>query len=150
VPRTPLAGLAGETVELGGEDALGRRTLLFFLSPTCPVCKTLLPTLRRVVAEEPLVRLVYASDGEGAEHRAFVREHGLTGSEYVLSRDLGMRFEVSKLPFVVLLDAQGVVRAKGIANTREHLESLFEADRRGVGSIQQYLARETTLEVVNS
>jgi methylamine dehydrogenase accessory protein MauD len=137
-------------VELGGEDSLGRRTLLFFLSPTCPVCKTLLPTLRRVAAEEPALRLVFASDGAPAEHLAFAREQGLGGSEYVLSRELGLRFEVSKLPFAVLLDAGGVVRAKGITNTREHLESLFEADRRGVGSIQQYLAQETAPVVAGS
>jgi hypothetical protein len=31
------------------------------------------------------------------------------------------------------------VRAKGLVNTREHLESLFEAKERGVVSIQEFL-----------
>ena len=150
-PRLALPSLRGATVRLGGEESQARSTLLFFLSPTCPVCKTLLPTLRRVAREEsPGLRIVYASDGAPEEHQAFVREHGLADADYVLSQELGMRFEVSKLPFAVLIDAAGVVRAKGIVNTREHLESLFEADRLEVGSLQQYIARESTLEVVNS
>ncbi len=150
-PELALPSLRGATVRLGGEESLARSTLLFFLSPTCPVCKTLLPTLRRVAREEsPGLRIVYASDGAPEEHQAFVREQGLADADYVLSEELGMRFEVSKLPFAVLMDAAGVVRAKGIVNTREHLESLFEADRLEVGSLQQYIARESTLELVNS
>ena len=40
----------------------------------------------------------------------------------------------------VLLDGQGVIRAKGLTNTREHLESLLEADKTGFASLQQYIA----------
>lgn len=146
-PELSLPSLAGGPVRLGGES--GERTLLFFLSPTCPVCKTLLPTLARVAREEAQdLRVVYASDGTPEEHRAFALEHGL--ADYVLSQELGMRFAVSKLPYAVLIDALGVVRAKGLVNTREHLESLFEAERLAVGSVQEYARRETTLTVVNS
>ena len=42
----------------------------------------------------------------------------------------------------MLIDADGVLRAKGLVNTREHVESLFEAMARGVGSVQEYLRRE--------
>src|SRR3989441_11850047 len=38
--------LAGTVHDLGGPGAGGRSTLLFFLSPTCPVCTTLPPWLR--------------------------------------------------------------------------------------------------------
>ena len=142
--------LAGDALALGGEEPDGRRTLLFFLSPTCPVCKTLLPTLQRIVREEaPALRLVCASDGPPEEHRALARDQGLAPADYVLSEPLGRAFEVSKLPYAVLIDASGVVRAKGLVNTREHVESLFEAERLEVGSIQQLAARETNLEVVN-
>jgi methylamine dehydrogenase accessory protein MauD len=133
--------LAGAALSLGGADADGRRTLLFFASPTCPVCKTLLPTARRAAARERDVRLVIASDGDPAEHAAFAREHALDPASYVLSRELGLRYEVAKLPYAVLIDAAGIVRAKGLVNTREHVESLFEAQRLGVPTIQEHLAR---------
>ena len=49
-----------------------------------------------------------------------------------------MAYQVSRLPYAVLIDAQGVLRARGIVNSREHLESLFEAKRLGFASIQDY------------
>ena len=36
----------------------------------------------------------------------------------------------------------GTIRAKGLVNTREHVERLFEAERMGVASLQQYLMSE--------
>lgn len=141
VPEMWLPDVRGERVRVGGADPDGGRTLIFFLSPTCPVCKTLLPTLERVVSEQsPGVRIVYASDGAVEDHERFVREHGLERCDYAISETLGIHFAVAKLPFAVLLDAAGVLRARGIVNTREHLESLFEADRLDVASLQDYLA----------
>jgi methylamine dehydrogenase accessory protein MauD len=140
--------LAGASLEFGGPAQV--RTLLFFLSPTCPVCKTLLPTLARIATEEgDSLQLLYASDGAADEHQAFAAREGLPPDRYLLSQDLGLRFEVSKLPYAVLIDADGIVRAKGIVNTREHLESLFEAERLEVGSLQEYAQQQISLEVVN-
>jgi methylamine dehydrogenase accessory protein MauD len=133
------SALSGDPVRIGGPDESGRSTLVFFASPSCPVCRTLLPTLRRAAAGEA-ARIVYASDGDPAEHVAFAREHALDLASYVLSRELGLRYEVAKLPYAVLIDATGIVRAKGLVNTREHVESLFEAERLGVPTIQAHLA----------
>jgi methylamine dehydrogenase accessory protein MauD len=57
----------------------------------------------------------------------------------VLSAELGLTYRVGKLPYAVLIDEAGVIRAKGLINTREHLESLLEAKELGVASIQDYL-----------
>lgn len=147
-PQLELQGVDGAAIRIGGEEASGRRSLLFFLSPTCPVCETLLPTLARLARQEGDVRVVYASDGDAAEHERFMEAKGLGGTEYLLSRELGMRFEVSKLPFAVLIDAGGTIRGKGIVNTREHLESLFEAEELGVSSMQDYLGKERGAELL--
>jgi methylamine dehydrogenase accessory protein MauD len=139
-PALTLNDLDDRVVHIGGSGD-GRATLLFFLSPSCPICKTLLPTLLRVSREERTApRVVLASDGDPAEHARFVREQGIEGLPYLVSTQIGMTYAVGKLPYAVLIDADGIIRAKGIVNTREHLESLFEAERRGVASIQQYLA----------
>jgi methylamine dehydrogenase accessory protein MauD len=132
----------GERLRVGGAEPEGRSTLLFFVSPTCPVCKSLLPLLDSVAsAEEPGLRQVVASDGPREEHRDFVRAQRLDRGHYVLSTPLGLAYQVGRLPYAVLIDAAGVVRARGLVNTREHLESLFEAKRRGVASIQEHLER---------
>ena len=135
--------LAGGTRALGGAQPDGRSTLLFFLSPTCPVCKTLLPALRSIAHEERRwLDLVLASDGPRVEHEAFVARHALEAFPYVLSAPLGVTYHVGKLPYAVLLDGTGIVRAKGLVNTREHLESLFEAHERGIATIQDFVHGE--------
>ncbi len=141
VPELDLTDLAGGELRVGGQRDRG--TLLFFLSPSCPVCKSLLPTVLRTAASEtPPMEVVLASDGDPVEHRRFVAEQGLGDVPYVLSSTLGISYQVAKLPYAALIDGDGVLRAKGLVNTREHVESLFEAQRLGVASIQDYLDRE--------
>ena len=139
-PTLAVTDLDGRALTIGGSDAAGRRTLLFFVSPTCPVCKTLLPVVRSLVAgAEPPAHLVLASDGDVDEHRAFVARAGLGAHPYVVSSALGLAYQVGKLPYAVLIGADGVLVAKGLVNTREHVESLFEAARLGVASMQEWL-----------
>jgi methylamine dehydrogenase accessory protein MauD len=141
-PRFELTDVFGRATSLGGMDAEHYGTLLLFVSPTCPVCKTLLPVAKSLAARESArVRLVFASDGAAEDHAAFARKHALEGFPYVVSTELGLAHQVGKLPHAVLWDAGGVVRAKGLVNSREHLESLFEAMDRGVASIQEFVAR---------
>jgi methylamine dehydrogenase accessory protein MauD len=112
-PVLRVEDLGGGARDVGGPGREGRSTLLFFLSPTCPVCNALLPALRSVArAEAAWLDVVFASDGP------------------------------RELPYAVLLDGAGVVRAKGLVNTREHLESLFEAHERDVASLQDFVIRE--------
>jgi methylamine dehydrogenase accessory protein MauD len=40
VPVLELEDLAGSSLRIGGENTSGRSTLLFFLSPTCPICES--------------------------------------------------------------------------------------------------------------
>jgi len=85
--------------------------------------------------------VVLASDGETALHQRFVATQDLGQFPYVLSSDLGMTFHVSRLPFAVLIGEDGIVKAKGLVNNREQLESLFSAKELGVISVQDYLGR---------
>ncbi len=141
-PVIPAEDLAGRGLTLGGQDPDGLGTLLFFLSPTCPVCKSLLPILESIAhAERRWLRVVLASDGPPPEHEAFVRDYGLERFPYVLSTELGLAHRVGKLPYAVLIDETGVIRSKGLVNTREHVESLFEARELGVASVQEFVGR---------
>jgi methylamine dehydrogenase accessory protein MauD len=142
-PQISVETLGAEVLEVGAARADGRATLLFFLSPNCPVCKVLLPALKSLGRyEASRLDVVFASDGEADVHARFAAEHKLDTLTYVLSPGLGLAYGVSKLPFAALIDAEGVLRARGLVNTREHLESLLEAMDLGVGSIQEYVQRE--------
>jgi methylamine dehydrogenase accessory protein MauD len=138
-PNIVAQDLEGRSITLGAARADERATLIMFVSPTCPVCKTLLPILKSSLASErDWLDIILASDGETANQREFVLAHRLGGFPYIVSAPLGISYQVSRLPFAVLIDAQGVLRARGIVNSREHLESLFEAKRLGLASIQDY------------
>lgn len=138
-PVVEVVDLDGQGRSIGAANAEGRSTLLVFVSPTCPVCKALLPVLKASRrSERQWLEVVLASDGAEEEQRRFVAAHGLGEIPYVLSAPLGMAYQVGRLPFAAIIDSTGVLRARGLVNSREHLESLFEAQRRGVASLQQF------------
>lgn len=137
-PQFALTSLTGGEVRIGPRP--GRATLVFFVSPTCPICKKLLPVLRSVrEAERSWLDIVLASDGEEEKHKRFIDTAALGSFPYVVSTELGLAYRVARLPFAVLIDAAGTVRSKGLINTREQLESLFNAHELGVDSIQSFL-----------
>jgi len=141
VAAIDVVDLQGRELRIGAASGAGRSTLILFLSPTCPVCKTLLPVLRASRSQErDWLDVVLASDGEPAQHRQFVLDHQLADFPYVLSPALGLGYQVNRLPFAALIDQAGVLRARGLVNSREHLESLFEAQRLGVASLQEYFS----------
>jgi methylamine dehydrogenase accessory protein MauD len=88
---------------------------------------------------KPPAAVVLASDGEPPSTCASSSSKGLQAMPYVLSTELGMGYRVSRLPYAVLLDRQGVVAAKGLVNSREQLDSLLNAHDMGTPTIQQYL-----------
>jgi methylamine dehydrogenase accessory protein MauD len=140
-PVLEVEDFAGRPLTIGAADAAGRSTLLVFVAPSCPICRTLLPALRSLAKRERGLRVVLASDGPREEHEGFVREHALTELGYVLSQALGLAYRVPRLPWAVLVDARGVLRSQGLVNSREHLESLLEAETLGVASLQEHLSK---------
>jgi methylamine dehydrogenase accessory protein MauD len=137
-----LADIYGGKVKIGGERAGGRSQLLLFVSPACPVCKKLLPVARSFArSERRQLELVLIGDGDRGEHEAMAKEHGLDGVPLLIAPVIGMSYGIGKLPYAVLVDDAGVVRAKGLVNSREHLESLIAAQEAGVASLQEYLVK---------
>lgn len=139
-PEFQLEDLSGKAVQVGGKRESGRDTLLLFLAPNCPMCNKLLPTALSMASTERL-DVIIVSDGPREEHDAFLRKHDLGGLPYVVSANVGIRFQVGRVPYAILIDNEGTIRSKGLVNTREHLESLVEAKDTGVQSIQEYLKR---------
>jgi len=140
-PPVDVVDLDGRELRIGAPRGDGLSTLLLFVSPTCPVCESLLPVLKSSRRDEQgWLQIILASDGEPATHREFVRSHGLSGFPYIVSAPLGITYQVNRLPYAALLDDSGTLRARGLVNSREHLESLFEAKRLGVASLQEYFA----------
>lgn len=98
-PPRPASTLDGGTVMVGGP---GPSRLVVFSSPTCPVCRDVLPAIPVAAAAARMTALVLQ---DPAMERAF---------------------EVPGTPYVVVLDTLGIVRAKGTVNNLEQIEGLID------------------------
>ena len=113
-PSLEVTDLSGRTLNIGTAHPAGLDTLVVFVSPSCPVCKSLLPALRSIRRHgQPRVDIVLASDGSRLEHTDFIAAESLEEFTYVLSEALGCARR-RPLPHAVLIDGAGIVgRAAG-------------------------------------
>jgi methylamine dehydrogenase accessory protein MauD len=139
-PRFDVIDLAGRPVRIGGASPDGRSQLLLFVSPSCPMCKKLLPVARSFARTERRgVAIVLMGDGDRPSHEALIAEHRLGDVPFALAPIVGINLGIGRLPHAVLIDSAGIIRSKGIVNSREHLESLLVAQETGYASMQDYL-----------
>ena len=139
-PRLTVRSLAGSSVEIGGPAPGAALRLLFFVSPTCPICKSLLPTVKVFAASEAL-DLLLVGDGELEAQRQLAQRFGIAPERFADAPEVGRAFQVAKLPYAVLVNELGIIAAQGLVNSREHLESLVTAHKLGLRSVQEFLAR---------
>jgi methylamine dehydrogenase accessory protein MauD len=138
-PQLTVRTLAGTTVEIGGARPGRALRLLFFVSPTCPICKSLLPTVHAFADSEKL-DLLLVGDGELEQQRQMAQRYGLPPERFANAPEAGRAFQVAKLPYAALVNELGIIAAQGLVNSREHLESLVTAHELGLRSVQEYLA----------
>ena len=137
-PQVTASDRKGRPVNFGyaGEKS----QLLFFLSPTCPICKSLLPAIKSIAREQAdRLDVVFITDGDMDAQQALIREHKLDDVTYVVGPEVGMTYQIGKLPYAALIDKAGTLRAKGLVNSREHLDSLFEVEHLKSATLQEYL-----------
>lgn len=137
-PHVHAATFDGGSLAIGAGHMAGRRMLLLFVAPGCPVCRKIIPLAKSVAAREGM-ELVFIGDGAEADQRAMIDRYKLGGYRFANSPAVGLAFHVGKLPYAVLIRADGVIAAKGLVSSREHIESLAVADETGFPSAQAYL-----------
>lgn len=142
----------GESVEgWDGVDLLGRPVdfdfprerglLLVYVSVHCSTCTVLLPAAKsfmREIARETEGAWVMVF-GAGSTQIDYARKHGLDGAPVLNEDSLPPALRIEGAPFACWIDAAGTVRAKGMVNHREHLESLARAVELGHASMDSYL-----------
>ena len=139
-PGFEKVSIEGNIVAVGGTR--GRDQLLFFLDIGCPICRSLVQTVKKVAHEES-ADLVFVSDGESVgQHLEFCRKSNLMPCDYLISEEVGQAYGVGKVPYAALIGPNGNIITFGIVNSREHLESLFQAREDGVDSLQEYFRKQ--------
>ncbi|CAP54215.1 putative methylamine utilization protein mauD [Gluconacetobacter diazotrophicus PA1 5] len=138
LPSRILRALDGGEVALGGSRADGGSTLLLFVSGACPISRKMLPIAGDFTRREAIDLLCLGDDTDAMQHDLTAR-FAISPSRFVNDPEIGRMLGVDKLPFAFLLDATGTIVAKGLVNSREHLESLVVAGETGHVSVQSYL-----------
>lgn len=136
----PATTLDGQKVTVGGHQHGVPLRLLMFVSPSCPLCKNLIP-MAKSFARDERVQLVFIGDDDAAAQRQMIAEHSLGGYQFINGPEVGQAYEVAKLPYAVLMDEHGTILSKGLVNSREHLESLIIAHEMGIQSVQDYIGK---------
>ena len=129
-PEFTVEDLEGQSVSLA--DFRGLPFLLVFGSPSCAPCRNLIPDLS-VFAHERReeLRVLFLSRGEAEATRRFASElDGQVPMAVHPDETLPEKYEARVTPFAFLIDGEGTIRAKGLANNREHLEMLLDMGRR--------------------
>jgi methylamine dehydrogenase accessory protein MauD len=121
IPPANVSDREGNQVTVGGP---GAPQFLLFVSPGCPICREVTPSLPVVArvgsltpylisdSEEPSAAHEYASLGRG--------------SPLVVGSNIAQSYRVPGTPYAVILDGFGVVRAKGTVNNLEQMEGLVD------------------------
>src|SRR6266853_529720 len=90
-PKMVARTLDDGVLHIGGPLQARAMQPLFFVSPTCPVCKSWLPTAK-IFAETEAIDLVLVGDGDAAEHRKMATRFGISYERFVNSTEVGRAF----------------------------------------------------------
>jgi len=144
VPKLSSHLLNGGLFDIAGPLPDGAKLrLLMFVSATCPICKKLFPIIK-LFARSEKVEVVLIGDAPADEQQQMIKRFELQQFPFINEREVGVTFQVGKLPYAVLINGEAKVVAKGLVNSREHLESLVVSHETGFPSIQSYLAAQTS------
>jgi thiol-disulfide isomerase/thioredoxin len=117
---------AGAAVDFPGHT-VGRPALVLFISPTCGLCKPLVPAvaaLRRAYREDELEVIAAIIGGPNSDRERYAAEVGPAARTNLTTLEEDWR--VPGTPFVVGIDRAGTVYKSGVANSLDQLESLAE------------------------
>lgn len=103
-------------------------TLLAFTSPTCEICATLKPALQRL-------------------SRGY-REIDLQLVDHDVDPTIFSDFRVRSTPYLIAIDADGIVRSRGVANTLDQVEEMLAEVL--AGSVDPALVDPALVDLTNS
>jgi methylamine dehydrogenase accessory protein MauD len=138
-PEVSASDLSDRKLMIG--QAKEKATLLIFVTPTCGSCIALGPAIKSLwKSERDQLEIVLVSLYSTIEEAGnFLKQNNLSGVTCTASPNVGIQYQVSSPPYAILLDESGTVRAKGIANKLEHLESILNSINLGYSSMEEWM-----------
>ncbi len=133
-PAPPYVGTESDLGPFVSPQDQGEWAIVTFVASWCVPCGPLLDTVAEYREAHPdgpgrPVTLVVDDGPEAADH--FLAEHGVDWPVLHLTDTQAAAWTVQAVPETVIVDADGIVRARTVAPSAEELESLL--DRLGAG-----------------
>jgi peroxiredoxin len=128
----PFEALDQEKKKIRLDDFWGKRLVLAFIIPGCPACPGTLKALNQVLQDQQnLVGLVVG--GPDFEiNKNYIKKHHIHFPFLTPYPDLAQKlYQVNTFPTVFIIDESGIIRARGLANRREHLQILLKVAQVG-------------------
>lgn len=122
---------SGRSVVIGGP---GRGQLVLFVSPTCKVCDDVLPAVPVVAQAAELSPLIVTDSAAGLQ---MLLDKRAPATAVAAPEATGI-YMVPGTPYAVIMDASGVVRAKGTVNNLEQLEGLADTAARRIQTFNDH------------
>jgi methylamine dehydrogenase accessory protein MauD len=109
-------------------DYRGRPTVLLFGSPHCSPCRILLPQLHDWAKAHPEVGVLWLNAASDEESLKFASDTGSTLpiAPYTPQENLMDKYRVRVTPFMFLVDESGVVKVKGLVNTKAGMDLYYK------------------------
>jgi methylamine dehydrogenase accessory protein MauD len=110
---------SAEGPEVALHDLAGRKLLLVFTQAGCSPCQVIVPELNRLAGE---VQVIAVCHGDAEAVRGWVAAARPTFPVLVQERfGVSRQYEVFATPFAFLIDERGVIRSKGIINSKRQI-----------------------------
>lgn len=111
----------------------GRPVLLLFGSPHCSPCRILLPQLHDWARAHRDMEVLWLNAASPEESLKFVSDTSTTLPvlPFTPEDNVMEQYRVRVTPFMFMVDEQGIVRAKGLANTRSGLDIYYKELKTG-------------------
>jgi methylamine dehydrogenase accessory protein MauD len=111
----------------------GTPVLLLFGSPHCSPCRILLPQLHDWARQHSDIKVLWLNSASAEESKRFVEETGATlpVAPYSPEENLLDKYKVRVTPFLFIVDENGVVRAKGLVNSKGGLDMYYRELKTG-------------------
>ncbi|MVO98601.1 TlpA family protein disulfide reductase [Paenibacillus lutrae] len=104
--------------------------LLLYTSVHCVHCIDLLPHLNKIAENYPSFSIQLFSTGDEGDHQSMSDYFGWDFPIYSMDQsDMNAYFEVTFLPFMILVDQTGTVAAKGVIYNADDFDQIMKSCR---------------------
>ena len=130
-PSFDLVDMSDASVRIEMPPPNGRPVLLVFVTPICPVCQSMSPEIVRLYAEtRDRLAWVVLAFGEELACREFRESHNLASIPFCHAPEsVWQRFGLRGVPYGILVDHSGVIRARSPIGSEELLDGVLRLAR---------------------